>query len=40
MFEVFKKATKDRKLSTLLYDDPDAVENKDVDLVMALTAKL
>jgi len=40
MFEVFKTAQKDKGLSTLLYDDPDVVEDKDVDLIMALTDKL
>jgi hypothetical protein len=40
MFEVFKEATKGRGLSTLLYDDPDAYEDKDTDLALALTEKL
>jgi hypothetical protein len=40
MFEVFKSSAKNKKLSTLLYEDPDIIEDKDVDLVMALTEKL
>jgi len=40
MVNRFEAATKERGLSTLLYEDPDAVDDKDHDLVLALNDKL
>ena len=40
MVDRFEDATKERGNSTLLYEDPDAIDDKDHDLVLALTQKL
>ena len=40
MVDRFEQATRDRGMSTLLYEDPDAHDDKDHDLVLALNLKL
>ena len=40
MVERFEKSQRTRGQSTLLYEDPDAVDAKDHDMVQALTKKL
>jgi hypothetical protein len=40
LIETFKKATKKKGFSTLLYEDPDAADPKDHDLIQLLNVKL
>ena len=38
--DIFEKATRDKGLSTILYEDPDAVEDQDYEMVKLITQKL